>query len=80
MLLLLLVGRDVSELLDFFDLLDLFLDEARKVGRLAIIVEQAFFGKTILGALRLAMNTFSCFGELNGGKRRHFTFLLIDRR
>ena len=65
MWLLLLVSRNVTELLDFFDLLDLLLDEACKVGCLAVIVEKAFLGQAVLGALRLAMHALSCLGELD---------------
>ena len=65
MLLLLLVRRSIAELLDFLNLLDLFLDEARKVGRFVVVVEKAFLGQAVLGTLRLAMYPLAGFGELN---------------
>ena len=64
-LLLLLVRRSIAKLLDFLDLLDLFLDEARKVGCLVVVVEKAFLGQAVLGTLRLAMDPLTGFGELN---------------
>ena len=64
-MLLLLGSRNVTELLDFFDLLDLLLDEACKIGGLAVIVEKAFLGQAVLGTLRLAMYPLAGFGELN---------------
>ena len=44
MLLLLLIRRNITELLDFLDLLDLFLDEACKVRLLFVLILQAFLG------------------------------------
>ena len=64
-LLLLLVRRSIAELLNFLDLLDLFLDEACKVGRFVIVVEKAFLCQAVLGTLRLAMDPLTGFGELN---------------
>ena len=61
-LLLLLVGRSIAELLNFLDLLDLLLDEARKIGRLVVVIEKAFLGQAILGTLRLAMYPLTGFG------------------
>ena len=61
-LLLLLVGRSIAELLNFLDLLDLFFDEARKVGRLVVIVEKTFFSQAVLGTLRLAVYPLTGFG------------------
>ena len=77
LLLLLLVRGSVAELLDFLDLLYLFLDEAREVGRLVVVIEKAFLGQAVLGTLRLAMYPLTCFRELYLRNRRLLLFVYL---